>query len=134
MTLQEQSRAAHEHASQAAQGRGPEWNRRYVDALERQGFALHSLGSTVVLGPDGPLMAPQPCSEGWQYPYPSVVAPKDWKLAVAVVLTVRELIDLLATQPPEAPAYVGTNCHGCFEPAASVRLDPRGMVVIEDAE
>jgi hypothetical protein len=46
-------------------------------------------------------------------------------------MLVRELIDLLKKQDGEAEVWVGTHCHGCFEPAESVRLDERGMVVVD---
>lgn len=49
-------------------------------------------------------------------------------------LKVKDLIALLQAEDPDAPVYVGTNCHGCFQPAATLRRDERGMVVLEDAE
>lgn len=79
MTLAEQSRAAHMIASAAAKDSGAEWNRRYVASIELQGFALHPINESTPLGPDGPLWAPRPAEEGWQYPYPCVIAPKDWQ-------------------------------------------------------
>jgi hypothetical protein len=47
-------------------------------------------------------------------------------------MTVSELIEQLKTMPPDAPVWVGTDCHGCFGKAKpEIRLDSRGMVVIE---
>lgn len=48
-------------------------------------------------------------------------------------MTVNELIKLLEQQPSEAEVYVANDCHGCFRPADRVRLDERGMVVVEES-
>ncbi len=47
-------------------------------------------------------------------------------------MTVTELIESLKKYQPNAQVFIGTNCHGCFEPASDTILDESGVVVIED--
>ena len=48
-----------------------------------------------------------------------------------MIMTVKDLIDELKKYPENSEIFVATECHGCFEEADHVRLDDRGMVVIE---
>jgi hypothetical protein len=46
-------------------------------------------------------------------------------------MTVEDLAKQLEQMPQDAEIYVATECHGCFEPADHIKLDDRGMVVID---
>lgn len=93
-TLAERSRAAHDYASDlAAKSRSPGaktggavktdmgWNRRYREALQSIGYDIHAVSQGDMNrfpGNDVPISAPRPAPAGMIYPWPSVVAPKDW--------------------------------------------------------
>lgn len=50
------------------------------------------------------------------------------------MVTVKDLIEALSRYPSDKPLYIGTSCHGCFEPLGVLREDARGMLVLEDYE
>lgn len=59
-----------EVANQAAGDGDGEWNKRWIKALNGEGFDLARTLPT----PDHPSMTPpKPYPSGWSYPYPSVV-------------------------------------------------------------
>jgi hypothetical protein len=51
-----------------------------------------------------------------------------------LTMTVAQLIETLKQYPTDAEVWVGTDCHGCFEPATYVTLDTRGMVRIDTGD
>lgn len=51
-------------------------------------------------------------------------------------MTKMELIKFLTSYPypDDMEIWVATECHGCFGPATSVRLDERGVIVVTGDE
>lgn len=78
-SIAEQSYDVCNYATQKAGDTGANWNTAFIEAVREKGFELISVTWSTHLGEDGPLMAPAPFEEGYQYPYPCVVAPKGWR-------------------------------------------------------
>jgi hypothetical protein len=77
MSLKEQSEAVYDRVT--APGRlgalDESYNRRFLIALESEGWTLLPIEAGQKLKPDAPVQAPLPWTSGWQYPYPSLIAP-----------------------------------------------------------
>jgi hypothetical protein len=59
-------------------------------------------------------------------PVPLTAAPEDSELPPPL-----PPVEELKNYPEDAEIDVATDCHGCLEEADHVRIDKRGMVVIE---
>jgi hypothetical protein len=79
MNLEDQSRAMHKLASEAAKNAGRNWNKVYLFTLWQNGFDLIEIAEGQSIGQNGPLQAPHPAEDNFiTYATPCVIAPKGW--------------------------------------------------------